>query len=460
MICILHGYLLEGSGSNLWTRNIVKALCRSGETVQLVCQENHPEDYDFISEAVLHYPESRTETLFRRKVSYPGKCILHKPVLGDTLPVYVKDRYEEFQHVVPMVEMSDPAIEDYLERNVQAVSEVVRKHKVTTMHANHAVLMSVVAWRVFAETGIPYAVMPHGSAIEYAVKPDPRMFQYATEAFSNAAKIFSIGEEMHRRIRDVFVGVKNLRGRLVSMPLGVDTDAFKPIDHEKRPKAVEAFALQVKGRARAKSPEDQLPDDGVERRLAEVDWERDKVIAFVGRLIESKGPQLLVEAFLEILKKVPDARLLVIGHGPLRTELENLASGPGRIVFTGYLPHDLLRYLLPCADVTVFPSVLAEAGPLVFLESLASGCLPLGSNFGGMAAHIDSLHGIVPDVALSTMKLNPDPGAMVKDIAGKVPTALKLAEGCKSLLREAVVERYDWKNVARRLAEELRAMGD
>jgi glycosyltransferase involved in cell wall biosynthesis len=335
---------------------------------------------------------------------------------------------------------------------------VVRKHKVSAVHANHAVLMSVVAWRVFAETGIPYAVMPHGSAIEYAVKPDPRMFQYASDALANAQRIFSIGEEMRRRIGDVFVGVKDLRGKLVDMPLGVDTDVFRPFDREKRPKAIEAFALQVKDRPRAQGPEDQLPDADVEQRLAAVDWAKEKIIAFAGRLIESKGPQLLIDAYPEIRKKVPDSRLLIVGHGPLRLALEEMGDRE-RILFTGYLSHDLLRYLLPCADVSVFPSVLAEAGPLVFMESLASGCLPLGTNFGGMAAHIDSLHGVLPDVIISTMKLNPDPRALAADIAAKVPAALKMAEGCKDLLRQAAVERYEWKNVARKLAEELRAMG-
>src|SRR2546430_12499573 len=50
-LAILHGYLLEGSGSNLWTRCVVEALCRKGHTVQLVCQEPHPERYDCITES-------------------------------------------------------------------------------------------------------------------------------------------------------------------------------------------------------------------------------------------------------------------------------------------------------------------------------------------------------------------------------------------------------------------------
>ena len=58
---------------------------------------------------------------------------------------------------------------------------------------------------------------------------------------------------------------------------------------------------------------------------------------------------------------------------------------PESVVFTGYLTHRELRHLFPCCDAAVFPSVVAESGPLVF-EALASGCFPLGTYFAGMAA--------------------------------------------------------------------------
>src|SRR5687767_11299365 len=102
MICLLHGYLLEGSGSNLWTRSVLRALCDTGHTVHLVCQDPKPESYDFIAEAHVYHPDGARETLMRRKVHYAGRCIMHKPKLGDTLPVYVWDEYEEFPRVVPM----------------------------------------------------------------------------------------------------------------------------------------------------------------------------------------------------------------------------------------------------------------------------------------------------------------------------------------------------------------------
>src|SRR3954465_16071094 len=163
-LAIIHGYLLEGSGSNLWTRCVVEALCRKGYTVQLVCQEPHPERYDCITEAYRYHLDGSIETMLVRDMAlgYTGRCIMHKPQLGDTLPVYVWDKYEEYERAVPMIELPDSEIQLYIQRNIHVVLDVVRHYGVTAMHANHAVLMSVVAQRVSEETGIPYAVMPHG----------------------------------------------------------------------------------------------------------------------------------------------------------------------------------------------------------------------------------------------------------------------------------------------------------
>ncbi|HEX8903445.1 MAG TPA: glycosyltransferase, partial [Longimicrobiaceae bacterium] len=222
MICILHGYLLDGSGSNLWTRSIVEFLCRQGRTVHLMAQENHPERYPFISEARRYHPDGAVETFHTRDGGGDaGCCILHKPVLGDTLPVYVWDRYEEFPRVVPMVDLPDDEVEAYNARNVAALRRIVRENGITAVHANHAVLMSVVARRVSAETGVPFSIMPHGSALEYAVKRDERFLRLATGAFAAAARIFVIGDEMRSRVHGVFAALPGLDAKMRDLHLGV-----------------------------------------------------------------------------------------------------------------------------------------------------------------------------------------------------------------------------------------------
>lgn len=70
----------------------------------------------------------------------------------------------------PMINLSDDTIENYLNNNIEVLKRVVKENKVGVLHANHAVLMSVVARRVSEELSVPFAIMPHGSAIEYAVK--------------------------------------------------------------------------------------------------------------------------------------------------------------------------------------------------------------------------------------------------------------------------------------------------
>ena len=544
MICILHGYLLEGSGSNLWTRSIVESLCRQGEMVHLMAQENHPERYPFVTEARRYLPDGTAETFYRKEGPLPGCCTLHKPVLGEVLPVYVWDRYEEFARPTAMVELSDAQVEDYLERNVRALLRVVRENGITAIHANHAVLMPTVAQRVSEATGVPFAVMPHGSALEYAVKRDPRYLRLATEAFTAAGRVFVHGEEMRQRVRDTLPDVPGLEEKFSDLHLGVDTSQFEPVERAARRASIARLGEALAGLPRGRTPaqteglrtglrggmdaeelldvfaparefDGKTPDAGLEERLAAVKWESDATLLYVGRLISTKGVQGIVAALPLLLARRPDLRLLVVGHGPLREPLEAMlwalehgerelverivAEGrvlegtpqgetggaeltmaarfleelearggldayyaaarehvrPDRVVFTGYLTHRELRYLFPCCDAAVFPSVVREAGPLVFLEALASGVFPLGTYFGGMRASIDSVAEVLPPGGADAMKLSAAAERTVADIVRNVPPALELGERHREALFRLARERYDWAGVARKLYTEL-----
>ncbi|MBA3343427.1 MAG: glycosyltransferase [Gemmatimonadaceae bacterium] len=540
MICLLHGWLLEGSGSNLWTRSIITALARSGETVHLVCQENHPDRYDAIAEGYRHRLSGEVETRLQRDTRFAGKCILHQPEIGDTLPVFVKDRYEEYDRVIPMIELADDEIELYIERNVEVVRQIVKQHDISAIHANHVVLMAVVAQRVSRETGVPYAIMPHGSGIEYAVKKDERFRKYASSALADARRIFVIGREMRERVIGVFNDLPGIESKFTELHLGVDASQFEPVSRAAREHNIALLGISLAGAPRGKIAQQSLrnvasgslsrselksvfddnarydskyPDANVEEKLHSVDWTRDPVLLFTGRIISPKGIQSVVAALPLILKTTPDLRLIIVGHGPLREPLEALITGlrtgdralvrsivawgrwlegsvegegftddlvevtqffdalaqrgeeeryfeaarrllrPGTVIFTGYLTHRELRFLFPCCDVGIFPSVVREAGPLVFLEALASGCFPLGTYFGGMAASIDAVSQGLPDEVGTTMKLGLT--NTVDDIVQKVPRALAVGTSYKDALARIARERYDWLSVARTLRQTL-----
>jgi glycosyltransferase involved in cell wall biosynthesis len=545
-LCIIHGYLLEGSGSNLWTRCVVEALCRKGHTVQLMCQEPHPERYECITEAYRYHEDGTVEQMFARPLApgFAGQCIMHKPQLGDTLPVYVWDKYEEYPNAVPMTELSDDAIADYVERNARVLRKVVAEHDVIAMHVNHAVLSTVVAQQVSAETGIPVAIMEHGSSLEYAVKKDQRMYDLATSAFSDAELLFVHGDEMRRRIEVAMPDIRDAQRKFTTLPLGVHTWQFEPVPRERRREKIGKLLVSLSGKTRGRRP-DQLeqmlgramaatspeelhraftsiqydtkaPDADIEDKLSQLDWEHDAVLLYVGRLISAKGVQSGLAALPEIMASDPGIRLLLVGHGPLREPMElfvhalehgnrdlveqvvahgrflegdpegahasrelgkvrayfNDLAAAGklddyfalarqhvrrdRVIFTGYLTHQELQHLFPCCDVGIFPSIVKEAGPLVFLEALASGCFPLGTYFGGMKASIDGIADMLPVEVIEMMKL--DPFNTTADIVTNVGRAMHIGVRYKDVLARTAQDRFDWTSVAEKLAGGLRGI--
>jgi glycosyltransferase involved in cell wall biosynthesis len=128
------------------------------------------------------------------------------------------------------------------------------------------------------------------------------------------------------------------------------------------------------------------------------------------------------------------------------------------VIFTGFLRHAELKYLMPCCDVAIFPSRVAEAGPLVLLEAAASGCFPLGTYFAGMAAHIDSIARSLPPADAALMRLSNDASRTVADIIANTQAALALEGVHKQAFRRCVEEHYDWVQAAHKFAVELAAL--
>jgi glycosyltransferase involved in cell wall biosynthesis len=113
------------------------------------------------------------------------------------------------------------------------------------------------------------------------------------------------------------------------------------------------------------------------------------VLGTIGRLTEVKRQDLLIHAFSQVRRHVPDAHLVLVGDGPLRTDLDQLVARlglEGAVHFAGYQA-DPERYL-SVMDAFVLTS-RSEGMPLVILEAWAAGVPVVASAVGGVPAMID-----------------------------------------------------------------------
>lgn len=541
MLCLVHGYGLSVSGSNLWTREVVRALVRNGETVHLVCQSGEAESLDFVAEAFRYDAAGEPESLFSRRVPYPGRCVLHRPWV-DVLPTYVRPRNPD-PSVVAIPELGDEAIRAYLSSHEAALRTIVERHGIRALHVNHVVLLAEVARRLRASHGLPFVLMPHGSALEYVVKQDPRMRELARGIVGAADRILTQSRELQERVLSVFADVPGLEAKMIRVAPGVDVDRFRLLDRDRRGESLRALAGGLAGRERGRTPEqtaalatglrddltlpelrnllrqaaryrERCPDADLEAKLEALDPERQEVVAFFGRLLGHKGVADVAAALPQVLAARPRARAVIAGGGPMREPVEAflgaLAAGhralawnlvawgaelegqeaepfsrvapffqelerrgeldryfatareqltPGRVVFTGYLEHDLLQHLLPCCDAGVFPSHVPEAGPMVAVEAMASGCFPAGTDTAGMASILDATAASgVPEEVVALGRLSPEPARTVADVAERVPRILEIAPRWRRDLRRVAEERFDWRSVASAIARHLREL--
>ncbi len=101
----------------------------------------------------------------------------------------------------------------------------------------------------------------------------------------------------------------------------------------------------------------------------------DIVLLFAGRVAKEKNIDFLIEMMPDLVRKNDRFRLLVVGDGPQRPELENYAKSLGvkkHVVFAGYMPREQMADIYHSADVFVFSS-LTETQGLVVLEAMAAG---------------------------------------------------------------------------------------
>ena len=117
--------------------------------------------------------------------------------------------------------------------------------------------------------------------------------------------------------------------------------------------------------------------------------ERPLRVLFVGRLVEKKAAGVLIRAMAQVQQLVPQAELTIVGDGPQREELQQLADKLNvKVNFLGEMPNDRVRAQMHEARIFCLPSITASNGdaeglPIVLLEAQACGLPVVTSARGG-----------------------------------------------------------------------------
>ncbi len=222
-VLIFHGYLLHGTGSNVYNADLAQALKRMGHEVHLICQDADAAALDWV-DAVGDWEGGSLRIERLRGGDGAGSVTVYRPEIGGLLPVFVADRYEGFE-VKTFPELSEEELARYLDANIAAVHEVVESAgQPEAALANHLIMGPVILARV----GLRYALKVHGSDLSYTVRPHPERFvPYAREATDAAAGIL-VGSA--HSAADLFATVADpeLPARTRLGPPGVDVHRFRP----------------------------------------------------------------------------------------------------------------------------------------------------------------------------------------------------------------------------------------
>ena len=407
-ILLWHGYLLGGTGSNVYTRALARAWSRIGHDVVVLCQEPRPQDFDLAGARVV------------------------RPELPDRLlPVFVLDRYEGLEPRL-LQELSEEELSRYVDANAAAVRA---KLPAGLVFANHVLLGGPVG----VATGAPFAVKAHGSELEYSMRGNPELAAWGRESLGRAEATF-VGSAHIRAVLEEVVGHVD---RVHEVPPGVDVDEFKP-----EPRAQALAGLLEEARRdppNADNAEERLPDEGNADRLAAWFESDEPTVLYFGKLLYNKGVHVLFDALVET-----GARALIVGFGDYRDELERIA--PERTLFTGPLEHRHLVHLVPLCDVTVVPSIFPEAFGMVAAEAAAGGSLPLVARHSGLAEIAEGLEAEYPP---QYRELTSFETGNPRDLDHKLSALLALSPEERGELsaaaRRAVAERWSWERVAARL---------
>ena len=190
-----------------------------------------------------------------------------------------------------------------------------------------------------------------------ALRPITRLLE--KKVYSRADMILTLTPGLSKYVAEL--GADESKIRLLLMP--VDTNIFYP----------------------------QPPPDELRRK-----WglsSDDRIVLFMGTLFDFSGLDALIPQFPEILKKVPEAKLLIVGDGPQRPKLDALISDlelQGSVIITGFEPYETMPQYINLASICINTFLITGATRDIFpgktVQFLACGKPFIATALPGMIA--------------------------------------------------------------------------
>jgi phosphatidyl-myo-inositol dimannoside synthase len=298
------------------------------------------------------------------------------------------------------------------------VLSLAREHRADVVLFGQGLPLSALGPSL-ARNGVPYVVLTHG--VELWMARAPVASAVLRRALGEARHVTAISEYTEAAIRR-------------AMPPWVPLSVVKPgVDEQRFSPSVDGASLRERF--------------GLSRR---------PVVLCVSRLVPRKGQDVLIEGLSLVRRSVPEAVLLLVGGGPYRGRLEELArsSPDGSVVFGGEVSDDELPDFYAACDVFAMPcrsrwgGLEVEGFGIVFLEAAAAGRAVVAGRSGGAAE-------AVADVETGLLVEGAEPKAVALAVT-KLLANPELAGTMGAAGRARVEAAFTWRGQAERMAEILR----
>jgi N-acetyl-alpha-D-glucosaminyl L-malate synthase BshA len=287
--------------------------------------------------------------------------------------------------------------------------KIIRKEKIDIIHTHWVLpsgLVGAICRKIFK---VPHIATVHGSDVN-TIKQSKILRRICSFILQNSDRITT--NSSYTKSITLSIDIKS-KNKVDVIPMGIDINRFKS---EGTTNLKEVFDVEY-------------------------------LILSVCILIDWKGTKYLIIAMKEVIKKFPNAKLVIGGNGPEKGKLEKLTKElnlENTVIFTGYIEDiDLPKYY-SSADVFVLPSInlngLTEGLGVVLLEAMACGTPVIGSNVGG-----------VPDIIKDGYNGFLVPEKSPEDLADKIIELLsnrKLAKEFSVNGLKTVKERFSGERVS------------